>query len=142
VVRPSLKAAAVAAAALLLALPGCGGSSKKSQPKTTGTPSTTTSSAKTSSSSTTTSSGGVTSAPGSGNPYGPNSPTEPSGLGRILVKDRLVKPEQAKCTATGLLKELSPPEVQALAQNRPSKELKSHVAKAAKACTGGAPSGG
>jgi hypothetical protein len=142
VLRPSLTAAAVAAVALVLALPGCGGSSKKSHVAPAGTPSTTTTSARTSSSSTSTSSGGVTSAPGSGNPYGPNSPTEPSGLGRILVKDRLVKPERAKCTATGLLKELSPPEVQALAQNRPSKELKSHVAKAAEACAGGAPSGG
>ncbi len=137
-----LKVAAVAAAAFALVLPGCGGSSKKSQPKTSGVMSTTTASSKTSSSSTDTTTGGVTSAPGSGNPYGPNSPTEPSGLGRILVKDKLVKPGQAKCTATGLLKELSPPEVQALANNRASNALKAQVAKATKACSGGAPSGG
>ena len=83
-----------------------------------------------------------TSAPGSSNPYGPNSPTSPTGLGRILVKDGLVKAGQAKCTANGLLKELSPPEAQSLAQNKASNALKAHVAKAAKACAGGAPSGG
>jgi len=87
-------------------------------------------------------SGGVTSAPGSGNPYGPNSPTSPTGLGRILVKDGLVKAGQAKCTANGLLKELSPPEAQSLAQNKASNALKDHVAKGAKACAAGAPSGG
>lgn len=136
-----LTAAALASAALALIVPGCGGSSKKSQPKTSGVMSTTTSSTQ-KNTATSTTSAGVTSAPGSGNPYGPNSPTEPSGLGRILVKDGLVKSATAKCAATGLLKELSPPEVQALAQNRASNELKARVAKAAKACSAGAPSGG
>jgi hypothetical protein len=134
---------AIGALALVMALSvsACGGSSNKSHARSPGSAMTSTSTTR-SATSTSTSSGGATSLPGSPNPYGPNSPTSPTGLGRILVQNGYAKAARAKCVAGGLLKELSPPEVQALAQKKASKALKDRLAAAARACAGGAPSGG
>ncbi|TML34114.1 MAG: hypothetical protein E6G00_12735 [Actinobacteria bacterium] len=135
---------AIGALALVLSLTvaACGGSSKKSHARSPGGITTSTTSTPSSAKSTSTSTGGVTSAPGSPNPYGPNSPTSPTGLGRILVKNGYAKSAASKCIASGLLKELSPPEVQALAAKKASTALKARVAAASRACAGGAPSGG
>ncbi|MBV9213500.1 MAG: hypothetical protein JOZ25_07610 [Actinobacteria bacterium] len=137
--------AVLASTGLGFGVAACGGSSGKApHPAARGAGATATGSPQTgpAASGTITTSGSATSAPGSGNPYGPDSPTEPGGLGRILVKDGLVQAPVAKCTAAGLLKELSPPEVQALAENRAATALRARVTKAAKGCRGGAPAGG
>jgi hypothetical protein len=129
--------------ALSLCVSACGGSSKKEATKGGASSSTTTSSATTTAvTNTASTSETATSAPGSPDPYGPNSPTSTSGLSRILVKNGYAKASEAKCVADGLLKELSPPEVQAIAEKKAQKELQVKIDNVARSCRAGTPSGG